>query len=416
MIVSLCMNVDAQNTFYYDAYKHWSPQLEQEAIVSKNARMLASVGSCYDRGDGVSQDRNKAIVFFKDAASLNDMIGLYNLGYYYFKGFCVEKDNAVALKYLLKALEVNKDFRPAYLGIAQIYHDGGYGIDQNYSNAYKYFLEASNRKDVFATYELGMYHLNKMIPNANIDSAINYFEKCKTIDPKYLSAYIELSEIFRHGKGVEKDLDRAIANLDKEIALGFYEAYGAKASCYMDRGDFDNFAKNLQEGYIKGVKTVIHNLADCYYYGNGVAQSYKRAFDLFNEGSSSNPLCHYRIAVMYKEGVGVEKNQDKAIEHLSIASDKGVTQAQYLLGCEMYEGKNIVRNYEESVRLLSQALEGKYIPNEVKGDICRKLASCYRFGRGVEVDEKKADSYTNMSAIYGNEDAKKIQDWLRTNL
>lgn len=408
--------IHAQNTFYYNAYKHWSPQLEKEALSSNNPIMLTSVGSCYDRGDGISQNRKKALEFFEKSAALNDMLGLYNLAYYYYKGYGVNKDFNKALNLYQQSLKVDKDFLPAYNGIAQLYNDGGFGLHADYSKAAEYYLEASNRKDVYATYVMGIYNLKNRLADANINTAINYFEKCKNLDPKFLSAYIELAEIFLHGKGVDKDLDRAMNNLNKEIELGFYEAYQQLASCYIEKGDYEKAAENLLSGYEKGQKSVIHNLADCYYFGNGVPQSYEKAFELFNEGARSNPLCNYRLAVMFREGLGVTQDNEKYLENLVIASNNAIPQAQYLLGLEKYEGNLIKQDYAEAVNLLTQALESKFLQQDVKADICRKLAACYRFGRGVKRDENKADAYTNIAATYGDPDAKKIQNWLNTKI
>ena len=57
---------NAQNTFYYDIYKHWSPELETLAAEGNNAMAIVSLGSCYDRADGVAHDTSKAFIPFKN--------------------------------------------------------------------------------------------------------------------------------------------------------------------------------------------------------------------------------------------------------------------------------------------------------------------------------------------------------------
>lgn len=115
---------------------------------------------------------------------------------------------------------------------------------------------------------------------------------------------------------------------------------------------------------------------------------------------------------MLRKGEGVERDDDMAYKLLSEAADSGFERAQYKLGCVLYEGEITARDYSKAVELLTAALKGKYMINEAKGDICRKLSICYRFGRGVKADEKQADEYNQLAASYGESNAKIIEEWL----
>lgn len=97
---------------------------------------------------------------------------------------------------------------------------------------------------------------------------------------------------------------------------------------------------------------------------------------------------------------------------LEESADSGCEKAQYGLGCDLYDGKLIPRNYTRAIHLFIKALEGKFIIDEVKGDICRKLSICYRFGRGVEANENQANEYNRLAASYGESNAKIIEEWL----
>lgn len=110
---------------------------------------------------------------------------------------------------------------------------------------------------------------------------------------------------------------------------------------------------------------------------------------------------------MYRNGLGTSVDLTKSGKLLFEAADKGVGQAQYLLGIDFYEGKYQERNYELSVKFLQMALDNKYVLDGVKGEICRKLSTCHRFGRGVSKNESKANEFISLAAKYGDADAQK---------
>lgn len=118
-------DVSAQNTFYYNKYKHWSPELESLATNGDDVMAITSLGSCYDRADGVERDTQKAFKLFQRAADLGDFLGLYNLGWYYFAGIATEKNYLLSEKYLLEAIKKNPKLTPAYEGLSEIYDKGG---------------------------------------------------------------------------------------------------------------------------------------------------------------------------------------------------------------------------------------------------------------------------------------------------
>ena len=98
-------NVSAQNTFYYNKYKHWTPELESLATNGDDVMAITSLGSCYDRADGVERDTQKAFRLFHKAAELGDFIGLYNLGWYYYSGIATERNYVLSEKYMQAAIK-----------------------------------------------------------------------------------------------------------------------------------------------------------------------------------------------------------------------------------------------------------------------------------------------------------------------
>lgn len=54
--------------------------------------------------------------------------------------------------------------------------------------------------------------------------------------------------------------------------------------------------------------------------------------------------------------------------------------------------------------------------SQAVGDLYRKLAACYRFGRGgLSANEKVADQYEQIAADWGNVKSVAILEWFRAN-
>lgn len=172
VIMTLCIKTYAQDSFYYNKYKHWSSELESLATNSSDAMALVCLGSCYDRGDGVTQDRKQAFELFRQAASLGDKLGLYNLALYYHRGYLVEQDDAYAIKLLNKAIEVDPKFIEAYIVIAQTYEAGGKGVDKDASKAFQEWKRLANIGHPRGQYTIAHCYENGLGVNRDLDNAL----------------------------------------------------------------------------------------------------------------------------------------------------------------------------------------------------------------------------------------------------
>lgn len=412
------LSANTQNTLYYNKYKHWSPDLVMNA--DTDAQAIVSLGSCYDRGDGVTRNTEKAFELFKKAAEKNDFLGLYNLGYYYFKGISTEVDYVEAERNMLEAIKLNPKLTPAYQVLAYMYDKGGSGFEINRAKAFEMYSHASELGDYISTYYMASYYRNGFASGSpdyikSLECYLkvkDYWEK--NIQPAGLVAH-QIAGFYLNGYGMDVDLDMAIKYLEESVNLGFYEAYDNLASAYHKQGLYEKCFESLSKGYEHGVMRVCNNLGDSYYYGRGTVQSYQKAYLAFERGADYSPLCKFRQSEMLRNGEGVQTNTERANTLLIESADSGLDRAQYRLGTIYYDGIVLPRNYDKAVELLEKALEGKYMIDDAKSDIYRKLSICYRFGRGVEANLNKANEYNAIAASLGDSNARKIEEWLHGN-
>ena len=157
------------------------------AANSKNPNAMAYLGKMYLEGsDVIEQNYELAKDYFSSAIEKNSAAGYCGLGTMYLYGKGVEKDYAKSFRYFNKAAEQGiyskfkmliylililfffskKGLVEAQYQIGIMYYNG-YGVAQNYQDAFKYFFLASQAGYVLAYYYLaimhaeGLFHLEK---------------------------------------------------------------------------------------------------------------------------------------------------------------------------------------------------------------------------------------------------------------
>ena len=81
--------------------------------------------------------------------------------------------------------------------------------------------------------------------------------------------------------------------------------------------------------------------------------------------------------------------------------------ARVVLGEMYYHGDGVDKDYGRAVTLLNNGINDN-------ANAMYLLSKCYRFGRGVKKDIKKAEELEKRAATYGNEDAKSILELIGT--
>lgn len=92
----------------------------QKAVVLDDTRAdcYASLGQCYEQGIGVPIDLGKAFANYQRAADLNDPLGIYNVGVFYYNGQGVAVNREAAMEHFRRAAAMN--YQPAKDVLKQI--------------------------------------------------------------------------------------------------------------------------------------------------------------------------------------------------------------------------------------------------------------------------------------------------------
>ena len=122
-----------------------------------------------------------ALPYFKKSADLNHADSLNMLGIYYSEGIIFQQDYKKAREYFDKALDVDHNNSSAQFNVGQAYYYG-HGVKQDYKQAYEWYVQAANQD--------------------------------------YSLAQMQLANMYFSGKGVEKDVAKAIEIIKPLAELG----------------------------------------------------------------------------------------------------------------------------------------------------------------------------------------------------
>lgn len=160
-------------------------------------------------------------------------------------------------------------------------------------------------------------------------------------------------------KASEKSYEKRTLKADS-VALAQYAEEYAKGIVYYKMKKYQSaikiFAELQQYDYLPAVRSV----AICYREGHGVkkndalsAEFLLRAVELGDEQSM------YDVAMLYKKGIGVEQSDEKTIYWLNRAVEYNEPRAQSLLGYYYATGTILEKNVEKAAGLLrASALQG----------------------------------------------------------
>ena len=117
-----------------------------------------------------------------------------------------------------------------------------------------------------------------------------------------------------------------------------------------------NEAAALTRAATQGNVEAMLNLGYCYYYGQGVAQSYSNAITCWTQAAQrGNTEAQYILGKCYYNGDAVSPNYTEAARYFQMAANQGHTEAQSALGVCYYYGQGVTRNMYEARRWLSMA-------------------------------------------------------------
>jgi TPR repeat protein len=131
--------------------------LWQRAAARNHRRAQFYLGTCYDRGKGVTQDLRQAMRWYRAAAENGLPEAQYNLAFGYREGIGVLQDLGAAVYWFTQAAEAGDPGAQRDLGYC--YHEG-VGTVVDYEAAARWYRRAAKAGDAKAQFNLGLCYLD----------------------------------------------------------------------------------------------------------------------------------------------------------------------------------------------------------------------------------------------------------------
>ena len=204
----------------------WNRNQETKKLMTMvkagDANAQTALGQRYELGDGVKENRAKAIKWYRRAIEQNDPLAMFLLGQLY------EADAPTAQHYRQAAnlyiQAANMGHAAAQVRLAQFYEQG-LGVPQDFAAAAKWYTAAARQWKLSARYPLGSTYAIGRGDGTISSEAIRWFERAASLG--VAEAQFDLGRAYEVGNGVKTDLGQSIGWYQKAARQGHGRATDA---------------------------------------------------------------------------------------------------------------------------------------------------------------------------------------------
>ena len=326
------------------------------------------LGTMYDRGEGVDEDDQQAVLWYRKAAEQGHAVAQYKLGGMYDRGEGVDEDDQQAVLWYRKAAEQGhalaehelsereqwqRDHKAAEQGDADAQfrlgrrYANGWGIAQDVSQAAQWYRRAAEQGQAEAQYELGlMYDSGKGVAK---DHSLAVLWYRKAAEQGHAGAQNNLGGSYKSGEGVAQDARQAVLWYRKAAEQGNALAQNNLGVMYKSGKGVAKDARQAVLWYRKaaeqGQAVAQSNLGKSYQFGEGVAKDVHQAVLWYRKAAEQgNALAQNHLGVMYESGEGVAEDDSQAVCWFRVAAEQGEPMAQFSLGWMYARGEGVPKD------------------------------------------------------------------------
>ncbi|MDJ0837066.1 MAG: SEL1-like repeat protein [Acidobacteriota bacterium] len=285
---------------------------------------MNNLGVLYHSGLGVEQDSEKARTWYGSALGKGNVGAMNNLG----SLLRAENPNNLteALAWFRKAAEMG--YPPAQTNLAVLLEEGS-GVEPALEEAADWYRKAAAQGDARAMTSLGVIYAKGSGVEQDEAQALEWFKKA--VDRKYAEASFQIGLLYLDREDMEEtgSQNRAVMHFLRAADLGHGGALYRLAELFEEgRGvpkDMIKAVAYLRRGVARGHSPSRTRLGDMHLVGTGrVLRDYREAAELFQAAAEAgHPRAQNRLGQLYALGVGVPKDLDKAQRWFDAAMSKG---------------------------------------------------------------------------------------------
>ena len=394
-------------------------QLFQEEAAAGNVLVMCDLGRMYKDGLGIEADAElssswyeKAFAgFYKIESRKAHCYVEYRIGEMYAQGLGTGQDYEEAAGWLDKSAAEN--YKYAQYSLAGQYVRGQ-GVEKNLHTAFQLYEKAARQHFPYASYNLAKMCRDGLGTAVDGEKSAAYFEEAflgflqlekQSRDDRLL---YRIGQMLFTGTGTQKDVGAAISYLERSAKLGNVYAQCLFGKLYLAVESPWNPVESpyvdpekglfwLSKAADAGNDGAQYQLGKLYRDGLPVAKDMDRAVHLFTlAAKQKNSFAAYALGKLYLAGTDIPKDIGSAVKWLTAAAEQDNSFAQYRLGKLYLQGEDLTKDVESAVRwLTASANQGNQYAQYALGKL-------YLLGRDVPRDQEKAMRWLEASARQSN--------------
>ena len=336
----------------------------------------------------------------------------YRIGKMHCYGLGTEQDYAQAFEWFLKSAKEGNKFAQYSLGNLYYY---GNGVERDLSQAFLWYQKSSSQGQPYASYSIAqMYNKGEYVSQSEENAqryyknALSGFLELESKDQADDNLYYKLGSMFKKGLGTDIDMDKAIDYFKRSAEMNNTNAKRTLALEYISGKhlelDIENGLEMLTECADSGDTLSCYKLGKIYFKGEIVYKDLNMAEKYFLKASQKeNRYALYSLGTLYLEK---EKySLHKAVEYFEkvLKYEEIKPYAEYSLAKIMLDN-NPYHDSEKAVSLLESSAEDNNWASFLLGRL-------YLYGTDdIQKDKEKALEWLKLSAEQGNEYAQNMID------
>ena len=361
-----------------EQYRYWLEQAalrEHTLAMSELADLLVSEGRTEDameyyrkaaEGGDFDSRRKYSVMFGETHAEVEKlreiMLYLTKSGYPYdlfnyanlmYRSAMVPEDYEVAFKYAKEASDAG--WLEADFLLGQIYRDGT-GVERSIPAAEEMFIRAAERGHPRAMTLLADMYMDGKYLKRDQEQAFIWYEKAAMTGN--LKSQYQVAMMLNDGIGTKKDPEKAKEWFARYASNSLNDFRRSVMESLRNRKGDRNISNDLLKDSSRSlnVQSMV-SLASKYSEGKDFKRNQSATVQLLTNASVAGGQPRSRLGELYLEGNGVEKDTDKAFALFREAADFGDANGMYHLALMYKDGISCEENQEMYKRYMRMAAE-----------------------------------------------------------
>lgn len=287
----------------------------------------------------------------------------YRIGKMHCYGLGTEQNYAQAFDWFLKSAKEGNKF--AQYSLANLYYYGN-GVEKDLPQAFLWYQKSSSQGQPYASYAVAQMYNKGEYVTKNEDTAQRYYTDALSgflgLESKGQAddnLYYKLGTMFKRGLGTDIDVDRAIDYFKRSAELGNKNAKRVLALEYISgehlEQDIEKGLDMLTECADSGDTFACYKLGKVYFKGEIVLQDLDKA-DKYLLSAENNEFTQYALGQLYlqKEKYDIKK----AVDYFEKSADKNMWSSYQLGRLYLFGAEGLEKNKDNAIEWLTRSANG----------------------------------------------------------